>query len=104
MTTNEVAEALGHSRREMVSQAIHNRTVLAVPYDFSGAEAPRIPRLLVEQLIPLYRKSKDGKRPTLPTQLIEWRESLYERAKELNKIGVNGTQIYHRTGPFKPIN
>jgi hypothetical protein len=97
VTTSDAMKILGYSGVASVFQAINNKTLLALPYLRSGAEQPRIPRILVEQLAANRKLSKGG-RQVRPSQLIEWRERLYERVRELNKIGINGTEVYHRTG------
>lgn len=99
ITTTEAAQMLGYSNRESISQSLHNGTLLALPYDFLGRERPRVPRLLVEQMVPLL--SKNGKAHTTPPQLITWRERLWNDIRELNKTGIHGTPTYHRTGPYK---
>ncbi len=100
VTTSEAARILGYTSRESVSQAIRNGTLLALPWDHAGKETPRIPRLLVEQLA--VNLSKDGRARNRPEQLIAWRERLCQEVRELNKNGVTGTPIYHRTGCFEP--
>ena len=102
ITTSETAELLSYSRREIVSQAVRNGTLLALPYNHGGEEMPRIPRKLVERLAKLKRQhgTKQGGSPR-PVPLIRWRERLWAEVRELNKIGVNGTMVYRREGPFQ---
>lgn len=101
ITCVEAAAILGHTNIHSVSQAISNGTLLALPYKRPSSNGqPRIPRLLVERIKAL--QSKDGRCSTMPPPLIEWRQSLHDRIRELNKIGVNGTPIYHRTGHYAP--
>jgi hypothetical protein len=95
ITTTEATTILGYTNSASVHQAIRNGTLLAINKRKFRQQANRIPRLLVEQL------AANGPR-VRPPQLIEWRERLYQEVHELNKIGINGTPIYHQTGYFKP--
>lgn len=95
ITTDEAHEILGYTHSGSTRQAIHNGTLLAIDaYKFRKG-APRIPKLLVEQL------ANSGSR-VKPSQLIDWRERIYQSVREMNKIGVNGTTVYFRTGVHKP--
>lgn len=100
ITTTEVCELLGYTNRGSVSQAVRNGALLSLPYVHNGTERPRIPRLLVERIVG--NLAKDGKNRNLPPELVEWRQQLYEQTRELNKLGISGTPIYYRTGPYKP--
>lgn len=97
ITTTEVVKILGYTNRNSVSQAISNGLLLALPYKQRGKEVPRIPKLLVERVAQC--TGRDGHK-VQPPQLVAWRQSLYEQVKELNKMGVHGTPVYHRTGPY----
>jgi hypothetical protein len=84
----------------MVSQAVRNGTLVGLKYR-RGVSEPRFPKLLVELIAEHARKSADGRARCRPDELIAWREKLHCQVKELNKIGVVGTPIYFRTGPYK---
>ncbi len=87
---------LEYSHSSVISRAIANGTLLAIPYTPSGrTSTPRIPRLLVERLVA--NRGREGKY-LLPPGLIAWREELYQSITELNKVGVSGTSSYHKTG------
>ena len=101
ISTNEAIRILGYRNRAMISQAIRTGTLVGLLCNRKNREAPRIPRILVDRLLGM--KGKDGKCRLMPTELIEWRERLCSDVRELNKTGVNGTPIYHRTGPYAPI-
>lgn len=101
ITSTEAMRMLGYGDRGMLTQAIKNGTIVALPYQIRGREVPRFPRLLVERL-QSYR-DRNGSMKRRPDELIAWRERLFQEARELNKIGINGTPIYHRTGPYQPI-
>jgi hypothetical protein len=100
ITTSEAAHLLGYHNRGSISQAISHGTLLALPYDHRGAAIPRVPRLLVERLA--RNLSRDGRARNQAPELVAWRHRLYEQVRELNKIGLHGTPIYHRTGPYVP--
>lgn len=100
ITTSEAAAILGHTHRNSVSQSIRNGMLLALPWDHSGRELPRIPRALVERLA--QNLSKDGRARIQPVELVAWRERICERVRGLNKIGVNGTPVYRREGCYTP--
>lgn len=101
VTSTEAMEILGYTNKGSLSQAIKNGTILALPYNHDAIERPRIPRLLLEQVIVL--AGKDGFLRNQPPQLVEWRERLCQEVRELNKNGVNGTGIYRRVGYHAPI-
>lgn len=99
ITRSEAAELMG-CKPEIISQAIGNGNIIALPWDHTGIPKPRIPRLLIERLASVPR-GKGGTYPR-PTELMAWRTRLYQQIKELNKVGVNGTPLYHLTGPYTP--
>lgn len=94
--TDEASAMMGYTNETSVLQAVHNGTLLATDARAFRSKAPRIPRLLVEEIV------SNGKARIKPPQLIAWRENLHEQIRELNKIGVNGTSVYFRTGHHKP--
>ena len=100
ITTQEAARLLGYKNSSSVSQAIRNGLLVALPYDFSGRGQPRIPRLLVEMVVRQF--GKDGRARNQAPELVALRESLYQRVRDLNKNGVSGTPVYHRSGPYAP--
>ncbi len=103
LTTSEVVEILHYRSGAMVGQALRNGTLVGLPYRRGRGEEPRFPRALVELLATRYRDiTNRGRSPVRPPELIAWRESLCSEVHELNKVGVNGTPTYHRTGPYKP--
>ena len=101
ITTQEVARILGHSVSSCISRAISNGTLLALPLRRRGPNGsdPRIPRILVERL----RAKKIKTKYSTPDGLLQWEESLCAEVRELNKIGINGTSVYYRTGWHKPL-
>lgn len=101
ITTAEAAQILGHKNRASISQAIANGMIVALPYDYSGVEKPRVPKALVEQILTSH--SADGRCITRPPELIEWRERLTEEIRGLNKNGVTGTALYRREGVHAPL-
>lgn len=96
VTTDQVSQMLGYNHAGSAHQAISNGTLLAIDARAFRAPAPRIPKLLIEEII------ANGKARVRPPQLIEWRERLHQQVRELNKIGVNGTSVYFRTGVHTP--
>lgn len=100
LTTREVVALLGYQDAGSVSQAIANGSLLALPGNTGGNFTPRIPRLLVERLHEL--AGIDGRSRRLPPQLVDWRQRLWQETHELNKVGVNGTELYHQTGYHTP--
>lgn len=101
LTTTEAMKILSYTNKGSLSQAIGNGTILALPYDHNSTERPRIPKLLLEQVLVL--AGKDGFLRNQPPQLVAWRERLCQEVRELNKNGVIGTGIYRRVGPHAPI-
>jgi hypothetical protein len=98
ITTSEAVKILGYGHRDGISQCLRNKTLVALPYDYQGKETPRIPKALVEQLVPL--RTKNGQGQLQPPQLVAWRRRLCETISTLNKIGLNGTHPNHRTGYY----
>ncbi len=101
VTTTDAAKMLGHKDFRSTSQAISNGTLIALPYNHGGREVPRVPLALIELV--KAQSGKDGRAQVQAPQLIAWKERLFRQVQELNKIGINGTPIYHRTGPYLPI-
>lgn len=108
LTVDEANELLGYTNRGSISQALKNGTLIGLPYDYSGVSRPRFPRLLVQQLADFCSRNgevqADGRasRSTKPPQLYAWRDRLYQRVRELNKTGIEGTPTYHLTGYHTP--
>jgi hypothetical protein len=98
ITTNEAAKILAYKSVAMVSQAIRNGTLVAKDYKGGNELVPRIPKVLAETVMEHSQKSKDGRARNQPDELVLWREKLYGSVIELNKIGINGTSVYHREG------
>ena len=102
ITTVETAKMMRYKSPVQVTFAIKNGTLLAIPYDHSGEIKPKVYKDLVAIIANESLKSKDGRIRTMPEQLVSWRHGLWEKVKELNKIGINGTSPNHRTGCHKP--
>lgn len=102
ITTAEAKRLLNYKTSEMVSQAVSNGTLLAIPPKGS-LFFPRIPLGLVEEVVRMQSKSKDGRARIRPDELISWRESLWQEIGKCNTIGVNGTKVNHRIGVHKPL-
>lgn len=96
ITASAAAKLLGYINLSSVSQAIYNGTLIATDAKAFRTEAPKIPLKLVEQII------ANGNARIKPPQLIEWRESLHNKVREFNKLGINGTSVYFRTGVHTP--
>lgn len=104
--STEAQKILGLSAPSLVSQCLRNKTILALPLSRSGlsrhSKQPRFPRSLLERIA----SERNGPRGTkTPTQKIKKMEEYWQKARSLNKIGINGTQITNRIGHFsiKPI-
>src|SRR2546423_447616 len=96
VTRSEATMMLSYKNNGSVSLAIRNGSLLALPYERGNPSLPRIPKLLIERV--LKQRGRDGHANVQAPELVAWRERLYQEVRELNKIGVNGTAIYHRTG------
>jgi hypothetical protein len=102
LTATQVQQRLGYADTRMVSQAISNGTLLALPYKYDGIERPRVPAPLVDLVAEHQTRSKDGRGRSRPPQLIEVRQALWEQCREINRIGTGEHPIYLRTGPYTP--
>lgn len=100
ISLSTAAAMLGHRKPTTIFQSIHNRSLVALPYNHRETMQPRIPKLLVERLASLTGSGRQAK--IRPPELIAWRQRLYKQVKELNKTGVNGTSSYHLTGCHQP--
>jgi len=98
LSSQEVCHILGYKNLSSVSQAVKNGLLLSVKGAYHLASKPRIPKKLVEIVLEEQRKGKDGRVRTSPQEVVEWRERLYKQVRELNKIGIHGTEVYFRTG------
>ena len=99
ITTSQAARLLDITQSN-ISRAIRANTLLGLSYDYSGKVKSRIPLSLVEILVK--EKQKFGSLSCYPSELIEWKESIFQQIREMNKLGINGTSSYHKTGIFKP--
>ncbi len=101
ITATEAVGIIGYANRGMLSQAIRNGSILTTHRRPGGRkEVPRFPKAFIVAYAVHAAKAKDGRGRIRPAQLIAWRERLWQEVRELNKIGVNGTPVYHRTGPY----
>ena len=103
ITVSDVMGILGYGSRELITQAIHKGTLLTKSLPRSGRkEQARIPLILVNRIAENRKLSskENSKRKGTPQapELVAWRESLYQQTRELNKIGLNGTSVYHKSG------
>lgn len=101
LVASEVLGILGYSNRALLSQAVGNKSLLALDVPRGGhKEHPRFPKDFILAYAAFAATSNDNRGRRRPPQLIAWRERLWQEVRELNKIGVNGTPIYHRTGKY----
>lgn len=98
LTNTEARAIMGHSHKASLSQSLANKSILALPYDFTDREYKRFPRLMIERMAAL--RGKDGHANVMPPQLVQWRDRLYEEIKVLNRIGTGEHPISMRTGYF----
>jgi len=103
IVASEAMRILGYSTRGLLSQAVGNKSILAIPVPRGGhKEYPRFPKAFVQAYAEFAATSSDNRGRRRPPQLIAWRDRLWQQVRELNKIGVYGTAIYHRTGCHAP--
>ena len=100
ITATEVRIALGYSGTDLVHQAYRQGALLALP-GVRGSVTPRFARGLVERLSAVATRESGSLKYGTPQELVSWRERLWSEVRELNKVGVNGTPLYYRTGPYK---
>lgn len=100
LTNTEARLLLGHTHEKSLAQTLSNGGLLALPYDYSGVEKRRFPKLLVERLAAL--RGKDGRASIMPPDLVSWRERMYQEVKGLNRIGTGEHPISMRTGVYAP--
>ena len=102
LTSLEVLDRMSYASIIMVSQAVQNGTLLALPYDRSGDYMPRFPTAFVDVMAAQQAKAKDNRGRGRPQQLIAWRERLWDEVRVLNKIGIGNHPISSRTGIYAP--
>lgn len=102
LTSLEVLDRMNYASILMVSQAVQNGTLLALPYDRSGSYVPRFPAAFVAVMAAQQAKAKDNRGRARPRQLIAWRERLWDEVRVLNKIGIGSHPISMRTGIYAP--
>lgn len=100
LTIEQAREKLSYPTREAVCQAIRKGMLLSTRGGCArprrADDTPEVPQGLVERIAAL------PTRRTRPPELVAWRHSLWDEVRHLNKIGVNGTTVFHRTGPHTP--
>jgi hypothetical protein len=100
LTTQECADLLGYTNLESVSQAIRLGTLLsASPGGHGRTQVPKIPKQLTLDLSKL--KGKGHKFISCP-QFMNAQHELWLKMSQLNKLGINGTVVNHRTGHYRP--
>jgi len=102
LTRTEVTAILNYKDVIMVTQATRHHSLLALPWNHVGKAVPRFPERMVFAYRDFAALSSDNRGRVRPPELIAWRERLHEEIRQLNKMGVNGTTIYHRTGYHTP--
>ncbi len=101
LVASEVLKILGYSNRALLSQAVGNGSLLALRVPRGGhKEHARFPKDFITAYAAFAATSSDNRGRRRPVQLIAWRERLWQEVRELNKIGVHGTPVFHRTGPY----
>jgi hypothetical protein len=103
LTSQEVALILGYRSPELVTQAIANGLLITIHSGRTGNVAmKRIPEGLVHYLKSLQGTGK-RKRYVLPKPYLDRCHGYWEQVKNMNKLGITGTALNHRTGHFAPI-
>lgn len=101
VVASEAMKILAYSNRALLSQAVGNKSLLALAVPRGGhKEHARFPIAFLNAYAAFAATSADNRGRRRPPQLIAWRERLWQGVRELNKIGINGTPVYHRTGPY----
>jgi hypothetical protein len=93
LTFRQVCDLTGYSDIGLVSQAVKNGTLLALPRIGLGIERPRIPAAMVEIYVKHADRARDRRGRCRPHQLIDWRQRLCERMREINRIGTGNHPI-----------
>lgn len=100
LTTQECANILGYNNPASVSQAVRLGTLLsAFPGSNGRLQIPKIPKQLVLELAKLKGK---GHTFMLCPQFVNAQHELWLKMSQLNKMGINGTVVNHRTGHYQP--
>lgn len=99
LTSAEVGALLGYKTPHFANYACYRGTLLGLPATKSirGKPQSRFAAGLVHIL-----KDRPRRGSSVPRQVFEWRQQLWEELRELNKCGVNGTPTYHRSGCYAP--
>jgi hypothetical protein len=103
LTFPEVVERMGYAGIAMVSQAVRNGTLLALPWANDGSIGKRVPAALVERVAADARLSKDGRARCRPIELINLRQDLWDQCRELNRIGTGQHPISERIGRYATL-
>ena len=92
----EAAGLLGFKGgKASVYQGVKNGTLVALRRGRS--------LLLPRDFVKVYARARTASRgvPSQPPQLVQWRQQLWGKVREMNKTGVHGTPVFHRSGPFR---
>lgn len=101
LTARQVAEVFGYRDVSMVSQALRNKTFIALPLvKNSHVEQARFPEPFIRELATMRRPGRGGGKLFTPPQLIATYEALWERCRLLNAIGTGDHPVTMRTGPY----
>jgi hypothetical protein len=90
LTTTEVRELLGYMNPGSVYQAIRKGTLLAMP-GRDNVRRPRIPAGLVSDILAQRADPATAINRARPPQLQRERERIYQRVRELNRVGTDDT-------------
>lgn len=104
ITFREVADRLGYTGIEIVTQAVKNGSLLALPRRKPWIERPRVPLALVDRYAAaMGDRSGQNRGRIRPLELIEWRHRLWEKCATMNAIGTSGSHPANtRSGVFAP--
>lgn len=104
LTIPEAQIKLNYKQRTSVNMALSKGALLALPRERNGHNfTPCIPKGLVELMVHCRTKSK-RRGPVMPPPLLKKFEFFWQAVREANKLGINGTPVYHRSSCFTPKN
>lgn len=102
ISMDEASVKLNYTHPLGIYQAIRNGSIPSISNRLGSKKIPTIPAKFVDLVINERGEIRGTQGGPCPSQLLQWKESLFCKIKELNMLGIYGTSVNHLTGYHTP--